>query len=89
MDIDKQKIKSFFFKTYNIIKRIFSIPNKLSKIWFMKKRFLFINTSLEVVLKIFFLAFSNINILFDTKSFIKKFYTTAKILLTDIKINLI
>lgn len=45
---------------------------------FFEKIFLLANTNMQIVLGMFFLSFSNIDIHFDTKEFTKRTYTTTK-----------
>lgn len=58
----------------------FSIQDKLGKIWFFEEIFLLADTSIDIILKMSFLAFSNVNILFNTESFTWKTYSAAKTL---------
>lgn len=44
---------------------------------------------MEIILKLLFLAFSNINILFDTKSLIYKSYSIAEVLLIARQVKMI
>lgn len=68
----------------------FLIQNKFEKAKFFKKTFLLANTSIKIVLKIYFSFFSNINIKFaKVKELIQKSYTIAKILLTINQVKLI
>lgn len=45
----------------------FSVQDKLKKVQFFEKTFLLANINIEVVLKMLFLIFSNINIRFAEK----------------------
>lgn len=56
---------------------------------FFDKNFLLANISMNIVLEISFLIFSNINILFIEKRFFWKNYIITKILPTIYKIKLI
>lgn len=79
-NVDAQKIKSFLLKTHEIIIVRFSMIDKLQHIRFFKKTFLLTNTNIEVVLRIPFLFLSNIDIYFNTKELIWRFYSTVKAL---------
>lgn len=60
----------------------FSLQNNLEKIGFFKETFLLGDTNIEIVLEIFFLAFSNIDFQFGAKKLTWRFYTTTKALPT-------
>lgn len=57
-----QKIDSFVFKIYSMVIERFLIENKSSKISFLDKTFLLADTSIEVVLRMIFIALNNRNI---------------------------
>ena len=59
--VSAQKIDGSSLVTYKIVLVGFSIQNKLGKVWFFNKTFLLADTSMEVVLEMFFLTFSNAN----------------------------
>ena len=88
-DIGAQKIDCSTLKTYDIVIAGFSIQDKTGKIWFFEEPFLLANTSMEIVLEMPFLAFSNANIQFDTECFIWRSYSTAKALPTTKRVDLI
>lgn len=67
----------------------FQIEDKLKKVLFFQNAFLLANISVKVVLKMFFLIFSIINIQFTKKKLAQRFYTTAKALSTTKQIKLI
>lgn len=67
----------------------FLLLDKLKKVWFFKKTFLLTETSIEVVLEISFLIFSNANIQFIEKKLIWRSYIAAKALLTTKRVELI
>ena len=56
----------------------FQIEDKLEKVWFFQETFILANFSKDVVLRILFLTFSNVNIKFAWKKFLYRFYTTVK-----------
>ena len=88
-NIGTEKIDGFTLKTYEIVIAGFSIQDKLGKARFFEKTFLLIDTNMEVVLEIPFVAFSNVDIQFDDKSFTWRSYSTAKALSTTRKVELI
>lgn len=53
------KINGSPVEIYSIALAIFSLQNNLEEVQFFEKAFLLINTSMEVVLEILFLVFSN------------------------------
>ena len=63
-DIRAQKIDSSTLNTFGIVLANFQVENKLDRIWFFQKTILLANTTLEVILKIRFLTFSNVNVQF-------------------------
>lgn len=68
----------------------FLIYNKLNKIQFFKETFLLTNTSIEVVLNMSFLSFSNANIkLIEVKRLILRTYTIVEVIVINQKIKLI
>lgn len=56
------KIHNFTFKMFEIVLASFQIENKLGKTRFFQKSFLLTDISVQMVLEIFFLTFSNANI---------------------------
>lgn len=56
----------------------FQVQNKLKKTRFFKKIFLVPDTSMEVVFGLFFLNFSNINMVFVEKKLTWRTYTLQK-----------
>lgn len=79
---------------YGIVIIGFLVQDKLGKVQFLKKTFLLIDTSMEVILGILFLTFFNIDIWFAKKSMnrgdiqLHRFYPTPKRLSSLIKRNL-
>ena len=67
--IGAQKIDSLALKTYSMVIAGFSIQDKTSKIRFFEKIFLSADTSMEVILRMSFLALSNADIQSDTENF--------------------
>lgn len=56
-----QKIDGTILNTYKIVVIAFLVTDKANQVRFFEKKFLMANVSLEVVLKIFFLTLSGIN----------------------------
>ena len=67
----------------------FQIEYKVGRFRFFQKIFLVTNTKFEIILRIFFLKLSNINMLFDEKTLIQKIYITNKVLPTIKQIQVI
>ena len=67
----------------------FSIQDKSGRARFFEETFLSADTSMEVVLRISFLALSNVNIQFDTISFTWRTYGTGKALPITRRVELI
>lgn len=63
-NIKANKMNKSYLNIFEIIIASFSHQNKLRKAGFFKKPFLVANTRIEVILKIFFFAFGNVNIQF-------------------------
>lgn len=59
--VGAQKIDGLLLKIYDMASTKFSIQNSLEKIWFFEEIFLLVNTSIEVILEMLFLTFSNAN----------------------------
>ncbi len=68
--IEVQKIDGLLLETYGMASASFSLQNSLGRVWFFKITFLLTDTSMEVVLGILFLAFSNANIQFHIEELI-------------------
>ena len=66
-NVGAQKIDGSSLTTYNMVIAAFQIVNKLGRSWFFLETFLLANISMEVVLGILFLTFSNANIQFAEK----------------------
>lgn len=61
-NIKVQKIDGLIFKTFEMILASFQVENKLKKACFFEETFLLADISIEVVLEMFFLTFSNADI---------------------------
>ena len=88
-NVGAQKIDGSALKTYNMTIAGFSIQDKLDRAQFFEETFLLANTSIKVVLGMFFLALSNADILFDTESFTWRSYSAAEALPTTMRVELI
>lgn len=75
MSIGIGKIDDSTLKMYDIVIVEFLIQDKFGIILYFEKTFLLSNTSIEVVLEMFFLALSNADIEFKIKSFIEGLIT--------------
>ena len=69
-NVEAQKINSFILITYRIVIAIFQADNELGKAKFFKKSFLVAETSVDVLLVMFFLAFSNVDVKFAAEELI-------------------
>ena len=84
-----QKIDGFALKTYSMTIAGFSIQDKSGRARFFEETFLLADTSMKVVLGMSFLALSNVNIQFDTESFMWRSYSAAEALLTNRRVEMI
>ncbi len=66
-DVGDQKIDGSTLVTYEIVIVRFSDQDKLGKVRFFEDTFLLADTNMEVVLKMLFLIFSNVDIWFAEK----------------------
>ena len=75
--------------TYRIFIVVFQIQDKIEHSWVFQENFLLANNSLNIFLRISFLFFSNINIIFLNWELIYRPYTTTKSLLTTWQIKIV
>ena len=68
--IEAQKIDDFTLKMFKIVLASFQVEDKIGKAWFFQKTFLLANISVEAILGILFLTFSNVNVQFVEKKLI-------------------
>ncbi len=87
--VGAQKIDGSPLETYGMASAGFLVQDKLGRIRFFEETFLLADTSMEVVLKMSFLAFSNADIQFDAKSLTWRSYTAAEALPTARWVELI
>lgn len=64
INIRAQKIDSYIFEILEISLASFEVKNKLSRAYFFQKISLLANININVILEMFFLIFSNANIVF-------------------------
>lgn len=89
-NIGVQKIDNLSLEIYNMISIMFSLQNNLRKVWFFEKTFLLANTHIEVVLRISFLSFYNINIEFiELEKLTRQFYSIIEALSITNRVKLI
>lgn len=62
--VGAQKINDLLSEIYSMASTVFSLQNSLETVWFSEETFLLADISMEVVLGIFFLSLSNINVKF-------------------------
>lgn len=80
INIKAQKIDRCTLLIYSMVLSNFQVEDKQEKIRFFQKAFLMANTSIEVVLEIFFLALNKIEINFADQKLNCKTYTLNKAL---------
>ena len=66
-DIGAQKIDGSLLQTFGMVIAGFQVEDKLDRAQFFQELFLLAETNMKVVLRIFFLTFSNANIQFAKK----------------------
>lgn len=88
-NISAQKIDSLLLETYYIVSAGFLLQNNFGRVWFFEEVFLLANTSIKVVLRMFFLFLSNANFQFSARELIWRSYISAEILRTARQIKLI
>ena len=67
-NIKAQKIEDSILKTFKIVIADFQVKDKIDRSRFFQKTFLMANIKFEVILKIFFLKLSNVDILLNEKT---------------------
>ena len=88
-DVKAQKIDGSLLRTFKMVMAGFQVVDKLGRARFFQESFLLAETSMEVVLGMLFLAFSNANIQFAEKELIWRSYTAAEALATTKWVELI
>ena len=71
-----KKSINLFFEMFRIVIASFQISDKFKKSQFFWITFLSTNNNIEIILKIRFLSFNNINVAFVDCKFIQSFYIT-------------
>ena len=66
-DVEAQKIDGSSIRTFEMVIAGFEVEDRLGKVRFFQELFLLANTSMEVVLGMLFLIFSNADIQFTEK----------------------
>ena len=66
-DVGAQNLHGLTLVTYGMVLAGFLIQDKLRKVWFFRKTFLLADTSMEIVLGMVYLTFSDANIQFIEK----------------------
>ena len=89
IDIGAQKIDRFSLATYGMVIAAFQVVNKLGCSWFFQKTFLLADISMEVILGMPFLTFSNADIQFAEKKLTWRTYTIEKALPTTCQVEII
>ncbi len=87
--VGAQKIHASRLETHGMVLARFFFRDSLGKVWFFKETFLLADNSIEVVLGMFFLAFSNINFHFGAEKLTWRSYTTVEALPTTSRVELI
>ena len=85
-DIGTHKIDQSSLDMFAIVIAGFQVINKLDMAWFFQETFLLADTTMEVVLGMPFLTFSNADIQFAKKELIWTFYTAKEALQTTQRI---
>ncbi len=69
-------------KTYSMTLARFSLQDNLGRVWFFEETFLLPDISMDIVLKLFFLALSNVDFQFYTEELTWRFYIIVEALPT-------
>lgn len=89
-NIRAQKIDGLPIEIYSMVSASLSLQNSLERVWFFEKTFLLADTSIELILRISFLSFSNIDIEFiKLEKLTWRLYTIAEALHTTTWVELI
>ena len=86
---EAQKIDGSSLDTFEMVIASFQVINTLGRAWFFWEIFLLADTTMEVVLEIPFLTFSNANIQFAEKELTWRTYTTKDTLSITCQIEII
>lgn len=88
-NVKVQKFDGSTLKIFGMVLVSFQVENKLKKTRFFQETFLVANTSVEVILRMLFLAFSNSNVSFALKKLTWRSYATLKALSITRRIKVI
>ena len=88
-NLGSQKINGSAFKTFGIVIVDFQVEDKIGRPRLFQKIFLAADTKFEVVLEIFFLKISNVDIAFGEKTLTWKSNTPNKALLNTEQVQLV
>lgn len=88
-DVKLQKIDIFSLATYKKVPAGFWVLDKLDKNCLLQEGFLLANNGVNVIMVMFFLTLSNIDILFTNWELTQRFYSAAKALSTTRRIEII
>ncbi len=86
--IGAQKIDGSPLETYGMVSACFSLQDSLGRVRFFEETFLLADTSMEVVLRMLFLALNNADFQFSAKKFTWRTYTAAEALPTTSQVKL-
>ena len=88
-DVSAQKIDESTLETYGMVIADFQVQDKFEKARFFQETFLMADTSVEIVLRMLFLAFSKVKLDIAERKLIWKAYTIAKVFSTTKKVHII
>ena len=88
-NVGAQKIDGSALKIFGMVIADLQIEDKISRLRFFQKTFLVANTKFEVILGMFFLKFSNADLLFGEETFMWRTYTINKALPTTEQVQII
>ena len=88
-NVGAQKIDGSLLRNFRMVIAGFQVEDKLGRTWFFQESFSLAETSIEVVLEILFLIFSNANIQFAEKELTWRSYTAVEALTTTKRIEFI
>ena len=89
IDLSAQKIDRSHLDTFRIVIADYSVKNKLGKVRFFQEIFLLANIGLELVLEMFFLTFSRVDVWFAEWEFVWRTYIATKALPTTRGVKII
>ena len=89
IDVGAKKINRSHLNTFKIVIADYSVKDKLESVRFFQKTFLLANIGLEMVLEMPFLNLSKANIRFAERELVWRTYTTAEVLPTTRRVEII